>query len=120
MEEIRNEVNESEPIELILDEVKEDSHKLIVAIVKKGFAYEVIRVASGSGGKGAIILGGRGSSQDKKRLFGLEIAPEKEMVLMVVKEALVYPIIKEIYAISGFKTNAKGTVFALPISKLLD
>lgn len=120
MEEIKNEVNESEPIEVVLDEVKEVAHKLVVAIVKKGFAYEVIRSATNSGGKGAIILGGRGSSQEKKRLFGLEIAPEKEMVLMVVKESLVYPIIKEIYAISGFKTNAKGTVFALPISCLLD
>ena len=63
------------------------------------------------------------SRTDEKNLKSIQtkIANlEKEMVLMVVKEALVYPIIKEIYAISGFKTNAKGTVFALPISKLLD
>lgn len=110
----------SEPIEVQVDEVKSDEHKLIVAIVKKGYAYEVVKTATNSGGKGAIILGGRGSSQEKKILFGMEIAPEKEMVVMVVKEAIVYPIIKEIYAISGFKTNAKGTVFALPISFLLD
>lgn len=110
----------AEPVEVVVDEVKETSHKLVVAIVKKGYAYEVVKAATGSGGKGAIILDGRGSASEKKRLFGMEIAPEKEMVVMVVREEFVYPIIKEIYAISGFKTNAKGTVFAMPISFLLD
>ena len=110
----------SEPVEVVMDEVKQVSHKLVVAIVKKGYAYEVVKSATNSGGKGAIILGGRGSANEKKRLFGMEIAPEKEMVVMVVREELVYPMIKEIYAISGFKTNAKGTVFAMPISFLLD
>ena len=116
----KEEVLMHEPIEVVQNEVKPNGHKLVVTIVKKGYAYEVVRVATNSGGKGAIIVGGRGSSQDKKRLFGLEIAPEKEMVVMVVDEEKVYPIVKEIYAISGFKTNAKGTVFALPISFLLD
>lgn len=109
-----------EPIEITPDEVKEDEHKLVVTLVKKGYAYEVVKAASSAGGKGATIIDGRGSSETKKKFFGAEIAPEKEMVLMVVKESLVYPIIKEIYALTGFKTNAKGTVFALPISFLLD
>ena len=108
------------PLENVCDEVKPQSHKLLVAIVKKGYAYEVLRVATANGGQGAIILGGRGSSSEKKRLFGMDIAPEKEMVIMVVKEELAYPIIKEVYAIANFKSNAKGTVFAMPISFLLD
>ena len=108
------------PVEIIGDEVKSQQYKLLVALVKKGYAYEVVKTATNSGGKGAIILDGRGNSINKKRFFGMDIAPEKEMVLMVVKEELAYPIIKEIYAIANFKSDAKGTVLALPVSYLLD
>lgn len=109
------------PLELIQDdEIIKPEHKLVVSIVKKGYAYEVVKTANNHGGKGAIILNGRGSSQEKKSFFGMEISPEKEMIVMVVKEELVYPIIKAVYAIGGFKTNAKGVVFAMPISFLLD
>ena len=107
-------------IEIVADEVIEQKHKLLVVIVKKGYAYEVVKTASNSGGKGAIILEGRGRSTTKKRLFGMDIAPEKEMVVMVVREELAYPIVKEIYAIANFKSVAKGTVMVLPVSFLLD
>lgn len=107
-------------LEVLADEVITQEHKLLITVVKKGYAYEVVKTATNSGGKGAIILGGRGSGGNKKRFFGMDIAPEKEMVIMVVKEELAYPIIKEIYAIANFKSDAKGTVMALPISFLLD
>lgn len=108
------------PIEIFQDQIVETKHKLIVVMVKRGYAYEVVKTATASGGKGAIILNGRGRSQTKKRLFGMDIAPEKELVIMVVKEELAYPIVKEIYAIANFKSDAKGTVMALPVSYLLD
>ncbi|MBP3630487.1 MAG: hypothetical protein J6J23_03250 [Clostridia bacterium] len=102
------------------DEVKEVGSKLVMAVVKKGYAYQVVKVANENGAKGAFILDGRGASTHKKRFFGLDIAPEKEVVLMVVNDSIVYPVIKSIYAIAGFKTTVKGVVFALPISMLLD
>ena len=112
---------ETTPNDLIFnDEIKEQQYKLVVAIVKKGYAYEVVKSATNAGGKGAMIVNGRGETVSKKRLFGMEIAPEKEMVLLVVKEELAYPIVKEIYAIANFKSDAKGTVMVLPISFLLD
>jgi len=119
MENTTNEIK-IEPVEIVQDDIIAEESKLIVTIVKKGFAYEVVKAAGAAGAKGATILDGRGSSEVRRRFFGSEIAPEKEMVLMVVKESMAYPIIKEIYAVSGFKTNAKGTVFALPVSFLLD
>ena len=102
------------------DEIAETGHKLIVSIVKKGYAYQVIKTANENGAKGAVILNGRGVSQNKKRFFGMEISPEKEAVLIVVDEKLAYPVIKSVYAIADFKSVAKGVVFALPISMLLD
>ena len=102
------------------DEIKKTGHKLIVSIVKKGYAYQVIKTANENGAKGAVILNGRGVSQNKKRFFGMDISPEKEVVLIVVEEKLAYPVIKSVYAIADFKSVAKGVVFALPISMRLD
>lgn len=102
------------------DIIKERGSKLIVSIVKKGFAYQVVKTANENGAKGAVILDGRGVSQNKKRFFGMDIAPEKEAVLIVVKDDLAYSVIKSVYAIADFKSVAKGVVFALPISMLLD
>ena len=102
------------------DEVREIGSKLVMAVVKKGYAYQVVKVANENGAKGAFIMDGRGTSSHKKRFFGFDIAPEKEIVLMVVSDAICYPVIKSIYAIAGFKTTVKGVVFALPVSMILD
>lgn len=112
--------NENPQLIAELDTVKEDVNKLVLTIVKKGYAYQVVKVANENGGKGAVILDGRGVSDSKKRFFGMDIAPEKEVVIMVVKEEVVYPVVKSIYAIADFKSDAKGVVLVLPISTLLD
>ena len=116
--EVKDNVNE--PMVAEMDTVKEDVNKLVLTIVKKGYAYQVVKVANENGGKGAVILDGRGVSDSKKRFFGMDIAPEKEVVIMVVKEEVVYPVVKSIYAIADFKSDAKGVVLVLPISSLLD
>lgn len=108
------------PLTSTLDYVNNPNSKLVVTIVKKGFAYQVIKCGNDNGGKGAVILDGRGVSAEKKKFFGIDIAPEKEVVLMVVEEQYVYPIVKSIYAIADFKSNAKGFVFVLPIAMLID
>ena len=108
------------PLEIDHGSPIDKEHKLIVCIVKKGYAYEVIKTATENGGKGAVIMDGRGVSKDNKKFFGVEISPEKELVLMVVEEEFAYPVIKAIYAIADFKSNARGIVFALPITTLMD
>lgn len=108
------------PLEIEQGSPVDREHKLIVCIVKKGYAYEVVKTATENGGKGAVIMDGRGVSKDNKKFFGVEISPEKELVLMVVEEQFAYPVIKAVYAIADFKSNAKGVVFALPITTLMD
>ena len=39
-----------------------------------------------------------------------------EVVMMLVKEEIVVPIIKAIYATTDYQSGARGLVFALPVS----
>lgn len=91
-------------------------YKLVVAIVQRGFSDEVVFAAKAEGAKGAVILQGKGSGNSEKKFFGFKIDPENEVVLMLVKEDIVVPIMKSIYAIADYKSAARGLVFALPVS----
>ena len=55
---IDKQVGLSFPVDLLSsgkDSVKEPISKLVVAVVKKGYAYQVVKVASENGAKGAFI-----------------------------------------------------------------
>ena len=113
-------IKELLPLEIDQSLAVEKESKLIVCIVKKGYAYEVVKTATENGGKGAVIMDGRGVSKENKKFFGFDISPEKELVLMVVEEQYAYPVVKAVYAIADFRSNANGIVFALPITMLMD
>ena len=62
----------------------EPMYKLITTIVNRGKAEDVIDAANEVGAKGGTIINARGSGiHETKKLFNMEIEPEKEMVLII-------------------------------------
>lgn len=58
--------------------------ELIVVIVDKHKDEDVMRAAKSAGATGGTIMHGRGTSiYEKKMFFGIEIEPEKEIVLII-------------------------------------
>ncbi len=73
----------------------------ITVIVDKGKAEEVIDAATKAGSKGGTIINGRGSGINEiSKVFSMEIAPEKEIVIILseidMTEAIVSSIRKEL------------------------
>ena len=59
--------------------------ELIVTIVNKGFAEDVVDAAKEAGAEGGTILKGRGTGiHENGKLFGMTIEPEKEIILSAV------------------------------------
>lgn len=94
----------------------DDSYKLIISIVERGYSDEVIFAAKSAGAKGGVVLNGKGSGTSEKKFFGMKIDPENEVVLILVKEKDVVPIMKAIYASCDYQSAARGMVFCLPVS----
>ena len=94
----------------------DDLYKLVVTIVQRGYSDEVIFAAKSAGAKGGVILQGKGSGSSERKFFGFKIDPENEVVMMLVREDIVVPIMKAIYAITDYQSAARGMVFALPVS----
>ena len=94
----------------------DDLYKLVVAIVQRGYSDEVVFAAKSAGAKGAVIMQGKGVGTSEHKFFGFKIDPENEVVMILVKEEIVVPIMKAIYAMTDYKSSARGMVFALPVS----
>ena len=94
----------------------DEEYKLVVSIVKRGFESDVLEAAKSVGHYGSFIMQAKGVSKLQKKFLGFSVDPENTVVMMLVKNELVVPVIKSIYSVSDFRSEARGMVFALPVS----
>lgn len=95
---------------------EKDDYKLVMTVVKRGFESEVLEAAKKAGHYGATVMQAKGVSKIQRKFLGFSIDPETTIVLMIVKDELVLKLMKNIYSVTDFKSDAHGMVFALPIS----
>ncbi len=78
-------------------EEKHSMYKKICVIVDLGLGDDIIEAARKAGVRGGTILRGQGSaSSEHATLFGIQLAPEKEMVIMLMPNEVVNQAILEI------------------------
>ena len=95
-------------------------YESIFIIADKGSSSDVLEAAESVGSTGGTVIHGRGSSsQEKAKLFNIEIEPEKDIVLILSKvektEAIVNAIEKKL---NINKPNA-GIIFVMDVSRTL-
>lgn len=90
--------------------------KLIVVICNNGYSDEIMKLSKEVGARGGTILNGTGSIKpEAEKIYGLTINPEKEVVLITIKEDLVDEVLKVLYEKAGNNSDAKSIAFSLPI-----
>ena len=97
----------------------DDEFKMVMSIVKRGFETEVLEAAKAAGHFGAFIMQAKGVSKIQRKFLGFSIDPENTVVMMLVKKELVVPVMKSIYSSVDFTSEARGMVFALPVSEVV-
>ena len=100
-----------------LKEYKENAmfNKLTV-IVDRGMAEEVMTVARNAGAKGGTILHGRGTGAEfTETLLGMEIEPEKELVIILMPSKLMKKAIDDLHDKLGFGGPGKGILYVEPV-----
>lgn len=99
------------------DEIfSKNEYKLVVTIVKRGFETDVLEAAKSIGSNGAILMQAKGVSKIQEKFFGFSLNPENTTIMILVKKQNVVPTMKAIYSVIDFKSDARGMVFALPVS----
>ena len=91
-------------------------YKKLTVIVDRGMAEEVMDIARKAGVRGGTILHGRGAGAEiATKLFGIEIEPEKELVIILTHDNLVEKVVHELYSELRLDEPGKGILFVEPI-----
>jgi len=89
-----------------------DMFNSIFVIVDKGKGNIVVDVSSEAGARGATIINARGSgSKDDEKIFGIEIVPEKDMVLIVVRKEITEKVCNAINLKLDIEKPGAGIMF---------
>ena len=98
---------------------KELTHELIVVITNQGYTDKVMDAARAAVATGGTALHATGTGTElAKKFFGVSIASEKELILILTRTEDRKPIMKAIMQEAGMKTEAQSLVFSLPVSDL--
>ena len=94
--------------------------ELIVAIINKDYASDLMEVAREAGAKGGTILYARGTGDHNvEKLFGLTLQQEKEVVLILTEIKNKVAIMKSIIETAGLNTLGRGICFSMPVEDVI-
>ncbi len=108
---IRNGINKkSEKKEK--DDMNENTYTMITAIVNKGYAEDAMAAAREAGAKGGTILAAHGTAREgDAKFFGVEIVPEKDMLLILVPKNETEKVVSAIQELECLKKAGSGITF---------
>lgn len=94
----------------------ESMFKKLTVIVDRGIANDVMDIARKAGVKGGTILHGRGAGAEiDTSLFGVEIEPEKELVIILTPKDLVDKVVSALTEELDLNEPGKGILFIEPV-----
>ena len=92
---------------------------LITSIITHGQADEIMSVARAAGAWGGTILNARGTgTDDDVQFFGISLAPEKEMLLIVARSDHAREILEAIRKLPIFSEPGGGIVYTTPVEEI--
>ena len=95
----------------------ENTYTMITAIVNKGYAEDAMAAARAAGAGGGTILAAHGTAKEgDAKFFGVEIVPEKEMLLILVPKAKKQAILDSIQNLECLKKAGSGITFCTDVS----
>ncbi len=93
---------------------KQEENLLVCVIVNAGYAEAVMQEARKAGARGGTIINARGTGKEQDmNFFGIQIVPEKEMLLMVAEKELAEKLVEVVKAHPLLSKPGSGLVFTV-------
>ena len=94
------------------------THRLLVAIVNKGYAEDAMAAARKAGAGGGTVLPARGTAKpDDATFFGVPIVPEKDTLLVLVPEDRADAVFDAVRALPCLREKGSGIAFCTPVER---
>lgn len=98
----------------------EENIDLIVTVVRKGWGDVALEASLEAGAQGGTIMYGRGTGvHEKKKLLGIRIEPEKEILLTAVRTDLTDAVMDSIVKAVELEKPGTGIAMVLPLKKVV-
>ena len=87
-------------------------HQLITLIVNKGYAEDAMAAARSAGARGGTIINGRGTAKEgDEKFFGMEIVPEKDILMILVENSQCDAVIDAVKKLPCLQSPGSGITF---------
>lgn len=90
-------------------------HKLLVTVVKKGRAREIVKATLRAGAEGGTIFLGRGTGIYEKKCFGIPVSQDKEIILTLFPDRISEILLNEITRAGRLLETGQGIAFVLDV-----
>jgi len=106
-------------IQIQSGKVEKNMYNIIYVIVEKGKAEDVMDAAEKAGSKGGTIINARGAGRHEvQKLFSLEIEPEREEVIIIIKSELKTKVVESIRNDLNMDVPGNGVMFVLELDEV--
>lgn len=96
----------------------EQTHRLVVAIVNKGYAEDAMAAARAAGAGGGTVLSAHGTAKpDDAKFFGVPIVPEKDVLLVLAPGDRADAVVDAIRDLPCLAEKGSGIVFCAPVER---
>ncbi|MGI5836538.1 MAG: P-II family nitrogen regulator [Chloroflexota bacterium] len=93
-------------------------YRIVTVIVDKGKAEQVIEAATKAGSRGGTVVNARGSGiHETKKLFSMDIEPEKEIVMILSKKEKTAGIVASIKDHLKMDQPGNGIIFTQDVNE---
>ena len=90
-----------------------EKYEMINIIVNKGYAEDAMAAARKAGAGGGTIIGAKGTAREgDSTFFGVDIVPEKEMLMILVPQDKRDAIVQAVSSLSCFQKAGSGIIFS--------
>lgn len=97
--------------------LKETKFELLVAVANQGYSESVMTAARKVASVGGTVIHARATgARQSEKFMGVTLAPEKDMVFIVVSAEQKNGIMQAIMQDAGLDTKAGAVVFSLPVT----
>lgn len=97
--------------------LKDTKYELLIAIANQGYSESVMTAARKVASVGGTMIHARSTgTKQAEKFMGVTLAPEKDIVFMVVRSEQKSDIMRSIMADAGTNSKAGAVTFSLPVT----
>jgi nitrogen regulatory protein PII len=98
----------------------ESSNTLITFIVSHGDAYDIMTAAREAGARGGTIVNALGTHRESDvQFFGMTLASEKEMLLIVTEKDMSEKILNAVKNLPVFQKTGGGIIYTTDVNRFI-